>query len=270
MATAIIITLFTMLVVVTAEQLFAGGSILAKDGEPFNPFSRVTDGWGKGIFAGLLTGGISYLAPKLAKIGGLAWLNIFLLIAILAASVLLCAYWAKNGESYKEMIPIAILAVIIFLVAKSTAWATSVLWQNETATKLVTILPNLALIGTLGFILANRYHFHYKEVDKIEKNDSHKVRLIKQADAKRHWWLARGVTAATAIIMIAVLLSTFGVKAAPEAKASAITPKPVTKPVTVASTGTSATATTPSPNGTSFTILTFRKRPTRTMIITSA
>ncbi len=104
-----------------------------------------------GVVMGALVGCINYFTVKVVI------LTPFFLIAMIALMSLLIAWWKAEGATLAELVPMVALAIICFLVAKSTAWAAASLVESPFWSSVVVFIPTAMLIGTIGFFISDSF-----------------------------------------------------------------------------------------------------------------
>ena len=129
----------------------------------------------KAIFLGLLVGAISYLTPKLPVIFSL--LFFFVMIAVF---VHLMRWWKKDGSTFKEAIPFLLLAFLFFLVINQTTAMLAAALRGTFWASLLTVIPMVMLIITIGYILVSMLFYNYEESmhDKEKAENGRISRLI--------------------------------------------------------------------------------------------
>ena len=199
---SIILAVIVALVTVTAYDVLRGESR-----EPFVREETIIDGevveiqsrrrkltadpanWGKAILLGMIVGAINYFAPRLGH--GTLWLAPICLVAMLGVYVYLMHWWHREGSEWTEMIPFAILAILVFFPAKAAAAATTVLWNSVFWTSIVNLLPALVLVATLGYFVINFFYFRYNEVDEGDEEQQ-----------RHHRWGIVAIAVTTIILLI--------------------------------------------------------------------
>ena len=83
-------------------------------------------------------------------------------MVIIAGFLALCYWWHKTGEGWLEMLPFIILAGMLLVLALKTTWAIN----NEIVMAILYKLSQVLFIGTIGFFVADKFYFRYKELEK--------------------------------------------------------------------------------------------------------
>ncbi len=124
---------------------------------------------------GVLIGVIDYVAPKLTQFT--LWLAPIMLIALIAFCIYLMYWWRRDGGTLKEGIPFVLLMVLLFFVMKSVAWAVAVLVTSAFLTALITTIPTLLLIATVGFFVIDFFYFRYRGYRDARGEDDSDARM---------------------------------------------------------------------------------------------
>ena len=125
-------------------------------------------GWLFAILAGVIVGVALYLATTTE-------LAVLSLIVLIAANVCFCLWWKRDGNRPKEIVPFIILAVLIWLSAESAAWKVTSFINSTFLTSVITMLPTLMLVISIGFFVVDLLCFRASDVDasgsKLQKRD---------------------------------------------------------------------------------------------------
>ena len=125
----------------------------------FAGFNKVgVDGWYWAIGAGAITGMVNFFAPVVAK-GALPGIAVFFLAIMIGLYALMMIWWAREGGSFKEMIPFVILAILLFFTTVAAASAATVVIPNVFLRSVVMTIPGVLLVASLGFFVANLCFF---------------------------------------------------------------------------------------------------------------
>ncbi len=147
----------------------------------------------KGWLFAILAGAAAVVAFYLAT----TELAVLSLIVLIALNVRFCLWWRRDGSSPKEMVPFIILAVLIWISAESATWKVASFVDSTFLTSVITMLPALMLVISIGFFVVDWLSFRASDVDasgsKLQKRD-----LV----------LSRAVTGVTVLIAVALLVMT--------------------------------------------------------------
>lgn len=142
--------------------------------------------WFFAILAGVIVGMMAYLATtKLAVLS---------LIVLMALDICLCLWWKRDGSSGGEMVPFIALAVLIWLPANSAAWAIASLTDSTFLTSVITKLPVLVLVASIGFFVIDLFRFRASDVD-VQGSELQKRDLAIS-------WVVTGVTILIAVVLM--------------------------------------------------------------------
>lgn len=191
MLMSIIVATAVAFFAVTAAEMLSGSETETRKGLGIG-----TDGWARAIILGLIVGVVNFSAPKLEH--GTLWLAPICLVAMLGVYAHLMRWWHREGSEWTEMIPFAILAILVFFPAKAAAAATTALWNSVFWTSVINVLPTMFLVATLGFYVINYFYFRYREVD------------LEEDDLERHRGL--GILAIIVTTLLLIIILVMGVK----------------------------------------------------------
>ncbi len=116
---------------------------------------------GKAIVIGLIPAVVNFLLPKYPD------LAILFAAAILGTMIYLCYWWQKEFESVYEFFTFAVMELFLFFELKATAsmigaWVSAEgIWRS-----LISIVPVLVLIGSLGFCAVSALSYNGKVTAK--------------------------------------------------------------------------------------------------------
>lgn len=146
------------------------------------------DDWVLASVLGALVGAINYFVPSFT--GSLSALAPISLSIMIGFYVFLMVWWYKEGSSWTEMIPFAVMAVVVFFTTKACSLMTCAMLPNMFVASLVAILPIEVFILTIGFMVTSLLYYRYQELGKGEVN-----RILA---------IVSGI--ATAVIMVVLLI----------------------------------------------------------------
>ncbi len=200
---SIILAIVTMALVATIfEAIETNGTFTVDDDSERieRRFSGSKALWAKNklwvIAAGVIVGVINYSIPKLGSANG--WLALVFMALLIALQVSLLTYWRKNGSNIREAVPFVLLTVLLFFIMSSTAWAISMLVISKFVTSLITTIPAVVLVASLGFIVVDLLYFQSREIDEDETSRSRRLTLGRVAIV---------VTLAIIVVLLATMVS---------------------------------------------------------------
>ena len=201
----IVVAVITMLLVVTFEQMLENGKLVKEVENGRRKLIFPKDGSViEAIGFGVVVGAINYFAPRLTQ--GSLWVAPVMLVVMCALFVWLMWRWKEDGGTFKEMIPLILLAVLFFFTAKATAWMTTKLITGTFLASLVVTIPTLFLIATIGFFVIDFFYFRYRNMNKIKNGDDEEtIREKKEKTRTNH---ALGIVAIV-VTTIALLIAFF-------------------------------------------------------------
>ena len=83
-----------------------------------------------------------------------------LFVTILAIFAHFVTLWFRRGATFWTLIPFVLAIVLIYIIARGTAWYFSAMWaERPFLTSVATILPLMGMTAGLGLILANFFCF---------------------------------------------------------------------------------------------------------------
>ncbi len=205
MLNAFIMAVITMFLVVAFEQMLENGKLVEeeKDGTRRRFLLPRGDIWLEAVGIGLVVGVINYLATRLPETS--LWVAPVMLIVMCGLFVWLMRRWRKDGGTFKEMIPVILLAVLFFFVAKAAAWTTTRLITGAFLASLVVTIPTLFLIATIGFFVIDFFYFRYRNMNKVKNGDDEETVREKEEKTKTNHALGIAAIVVTTLLLLVAL-----------------------------------------------------------------
>lgn len=171
-----------------AILMFANRLLFKKRGRI--PLTRWAEAAGLSFLAGI----VNYVSPNLKGSPG----AILCLLGIAAAYMWLCYSW-NEGSEWKEFVPYAIVALLLYFPAESAVWAVAPMVASLGWRSLLTFLPEVAMIGSIAYMAWRLLDFHHE-------------RFLKMEDERRanRYRIAKIVVIVLMIILL-ILMAAFGV-----------------------------------------------------------
>ena len=135
---------FIVLIVVTCLMSAASRHF----GERFR--LRMTQSLTYGIVCGL----VCALAPKVYPV-----IAMIFLLCILALMIYICFWWKINGSTWKELIIVSLLDLMVMLTGQSAAARILDITSVRFIVGFVKVLPVMGFILSVGFFIANKICF---------------------------------------------------------------------------------------------------------------
>ena len=191
----------------TATALFEGPSTDKVDGKKWYQkllllFTSVnSSGWINSIALGVIVGAVNFFTPKLS-VESLFMAPVFLAVMIFY-HVYLITWWKIEGSELSEVLTFVIMVVLVFRTTETTAIATTGLWDNPFWTSVVTTVPWILGVATIGYFLFNACRFRVEEVYAPKEDDSEEV-------VKEKKTLATGFNCLSAIVVVVAIIKIKG------------------------------------------------------------
>ncbi|MBR3229060.1 CPBP family intramembrane metalloprotease [Candidatus Saccharibacteria bacterium] len=80
----------------------------------------------------------------------------------------LAKWWYEEGKTIKGMIPLIILEIIFFFVSKGAAHLFAAIIPSTFWGSVVTTIPTLALIASIGFMVIDYFYYCYRKTDETD------------------------------------------------------------------------------------------------------
>ncbi len=174
-----------------------GKFVVVGDGtaeKKFSAFRNIPTNMVWWIFAiGFGVAVINYATPKLTTT--FLWLAPLFMLVLIMLLIGMLIYWRREGGGVIEAIPFVIFAVLVFFTLQSTAWASASLTTSKFVTSIITAIPTVMMIVTIGFMPIDWLYFRANHEDE-------------EAEAKRNLTLGRIAIAVTTTIILAFLATT--------------------------------------------------------------
>ncbi len=144
--------------IVTVVLCIAAISIFERDvGKELFDFARVKyEQMEQSILAGFIIALICILYNKAL------WLAVVCYFVVLALEIVLAKWWRKEGSDFFEMLPFILLSVVFYNIMTMVG-AVIAKVTNEFIGSVVTTLPRLILIISIGYFVVELYMYREKE-----------------------------------------------------------------------------------------------------------
>ena len=225
------LTTFIVFVLVAAlslalAQMFNGGSLLlAEDASGEKRFVGLDKINGadtsRAAVLSVLTSTAAYFGIKHAE---MTWTMLLFFVIMTLIFIYLLSWWRGNGSEFKELFLFtALVGLVIFPITMLVAKLTAQLVTNAGWASVITVIPKIMLVITLGVAVYDLFAFRERTVNVIRPFDNGQEVKIKENARRQDRNLARVALLLTVILLLLILFSEiawggFGFK---EAKADA-------------------------------------------------
>ena len=174
-----------------ATQMVNGGGLMKKERSRYATRYRFVGlkhvdaaEWTTAIIIGLIVGGINYFTTRLTY--GLLFMAPIMMIAMIIVMIYLIYWWTMGGSRWTTMIPFILLVLVLWPVLEATAWTTAALVTNSFAATMITVIPKLLVVFSIGWFFFDYFRFRYTRLDKVNENESNyrAVELAEEAQSR--------------------------------------------------------------------------------------